>query len=243
MRQDLEAIILKFQGESWKDSHPQEKTIPESVIATFSQVAQTTSSTLLTYDALAGAMPLAGVMPTGGVTPPLNIPVAEGPVTDFIHTDVRKFYQIAQESIAFVRKDLAERIRPTPGGGFSSKVDPESRGMKASFTAIVFSGVFLDAVLHLLLVSRKGVSVARKLDREIYEVKLRALGCEDARILALCKEYRDSRNEIVHEKAYFEDSHRLPPIAQVEAEAAISLIEKVIDFFGIREKLALNPAK
>lgn len=161
---------------------------------------------------------------------------------DSIHTDVRTFYQIAQESIATMRKDAEGRRQPKPNGepGFVISFDPQRRGFKASFIATVFSGVFLEAVLHLLIAGRKGTEAAKKLDRKTYEAKLKALGCRDENILALCKQYADSRREIVHEKAYLDDSFR---IAQVEAEAAITLIEKLIDFFEIREKLALNPAK
>src|SRR5208283_2492385 len=97
------------------------------------------------------------------------------------------------------------------------------------FIVIVFSGVFLDAVLHLLIAGRKGTDAAKKMNDKVYEVKLKYLGCNDASLLAECKRYADSRREIVHEKAYLIEQNRLPPVAQVEAEAAALLIERVID--------------
>ena len=159
-----------------------------------------------------------------------------------MQTSIRYFYQIAQEAIAFVQEDLRARIRPKPDGqpGAGILWDPEQRGFKTSFVAIVFSGMFIEAALHQLIASRKGIEEAKRTDKWTYEKKLGLLGCSDTSLFLLCKEYSAARREIVHEKAYLEDGSLR--IAQREAERAFELVEKIIELFDLRTKLSLPKA-
>ena len=57
------------------------------------------------------------------------------------------------------------------------------------------------------------------------------LGSNDESIMELCKNFRDARREVVHEKAHLDqDSVRA---AQNEAEKAIELVDKVYTYFKL----------
>ena len=160
----------------------------------------------------------------------------------YVHTSIRYFYRIAQEAIAFVRADQKARVRPKPDGQPGSVLiwDPAQRGFKTSFVAIVFSGIFIEAALHQLIASRKGIDEAKRTDKWTYEKKLRLLGCGDESLFEHSKEYTIARREIVHEKAYLDDGNL--HIAQQEAERAFELVEKIVELFDLRTKLSLPEA-
>lgn len=160
----------------------------------------------------------------------------------YVYTSIRYFFSIAQEAIAFVRADQKARFTPRPDGqpGGGIKWDPEQKGFKTSFIAIMFSGTFIEAALHQLIASRNGIEETKRTDKWTYEKKLRLLGCDDASLFAHCKEYSAARREIVHEKAYLEDGNLR--IAQKEADRAFELVEKIIELFDLRIKLSLPQA-
>ncbi len=155
-----------------------------------------------------------------------------------VHTNHIIFYEIAQQSFAAMSKDLDSNRRPKPGGkpGWVVSYDPDRKSFKSALTVIVFSGVWLESLLHLLIVEKEGVGVFKKFDNEKYEVKLKLLGCDDPSIIGLCEHYREVRREIVHEKAHL-NSEKIR-VAQKEAGKAIDLVNKVCAHFKleIREK-------
>ncbi len=153
--------------------------------------------------------------------------------SDFVHTNFRVFYKIAKEAYEAMRNDLDSSRRPRPGGepGWIITYDPDKKSFKNAFITIVFCGVQIEAVLHLLIVKYKGVEVFKKYDAKSYEDKLKLLGCTDKLIMELCERFRKTRREIVHEKAYLNaESFR---IAQKEAETAIELVDKIIAYFKL----------
>ena len=79
-------------------------------------------------------------------------------------TNVRVFYKIAKESYEAMRDDLDSKRRPKPGGGpgWINTFDPDQKSFKDAFITIVFCGVWLEAVLHLLIVKQKGVEVFKE---------------------------------------------------------------------------------
>ena len=153
--------------------------------------------------------------------------------SDYVHTNVRFFYEIAKESYEVMRDDFNSHRRPKPGGepGWILTWDPDHKSFKKAFVTIVFCGVWLEAVLHLLIVKHKGVAVFKKNDYKKYEDKLELLGCTDESIMELCERFRRARKEIVHEKAYLDTESFLA--AQTEAESAIELVEKIIAYFKL----------
>ncbi len=152
----------------------------------------------------------------------------------FIHSNVHIFYKIAQESHTAMTSNLDKHRTPKPDGGFIIKLDPDQKSFKKAFITIVFSGIFLESVLHILIVQRKGVDTYKKYDRKSYEEKLKLLGCNDQRILGQCKHLREVRREIVHEKAYINTDSFL--IAQKEADAAIEVVNNIVSYFDLKIK-------
>jgi len=74
-------------------------------------------------------------------------------------------------------KILIQSRIPKPNGepGWIITYDPEQRSFKNAFITIVFCGVFLEAMLHLLIVERKGFDIFNKYDRKSYKDKLQLL--------------------------------------------------------------------
>jgi len=126
-----------------------------------------------------------------------------------------------------MRDDMAGRVRPKPDGEPGSIItyDPERKSFKNAFVTIVFCGVYLESLLHLLIVKRFGTEIYEQYDRRSYEDKLRLLGCTDEVILEGCRHYRDARRDVVHEKAHMDRNNIR--IAQDEAKLAMALIDKI----------------
>jgi hypothetical protein len=150
----------------------------------------------------------------------------------FLMTNFRLYYEIAKESHESMNYHLETHRRPKQNGedGWILSPDPERKSFKAAFIAIVFSGMFLEALLHLLIVERKGLEVFDEYDWKKYEDKFELLDCKDPEIMKLSKELREARKEIVHEKAHLNrDTFN---VAQINAKNAIILIDKVIAYFN-----------
>lgn len=153
----------------------------------------------------------------------------------FVHTNYQVFYRIAKESYAAMNESTNINRKPKPNGepGYIITLDPEQKNFKHALITIVFCGMFLESILHLLIVKQKGLDTFNEYDRKKYEDKLRLLGCNEQSILDLCKQFRKARKEIVHEKAYINpDSLR---IAQEEANTAVELIDKIVTYFKLEK--------
>lgn len=151
-----------------------------------------------------------------------------------VSTNVSTFYRIAQEAYAEMSVQQALHTRPKPNGesGNILTYDPDQKSFKSAFIALVFSGVCLEALLHLLIVAHKDLQAFKDYDHKTYEDKLELLGCDDEEILKLCKHFRAARREVVHEKAHLDQETWR--VAQREAVAAIDLVNKVFCFFKIK---------
>jgi hypothetical protein len=88
--------------------------------------------------------------------------------------------------------------------------------------AIVFTGIWLEALLHLLIVRDHGEEKFREFDRKPYEEKLRLIGIDNISILEVAARFRIARNELVHEKAHFDTGET--KTAQDEAGNAYHLL-------------------
>jgi hypothetical protein len=136
--------------------------------------------------------------------------MTENNSNSIVHTNINVFYNIAKKAYVAMNEDLNSGREPKPGG------EP----------------VFLESLLHLLIVKRKGLTVFKKYDRsESYEGKLQLLGCNDQSILAKCKHYRNARREVVHEKAHINNEKIL--VAQKEATYAMDLINEILTYFNL----------
>jgi hypothetical protein len=127
---------------------------------------------------------------------------------------------------------LARRPKPNGEPGWVITHDPLQSSFKNSMITLVFCGVCLESLFHLLIVERKGLDVYKKYDRKMFEDKLKLLGWEDESVAKMCRRYVAARKEIVHEKAYEQNKKILT--GQDEAKAAYELLEKVLDHFDIK---------
>ena len=135
----------------------------------------------------------------------------------FIHTNLQVFYHIAEE--AYIAMDEAPKT-----------YDPKQKSFKNAFITIVFCGIFLESLLHLLIVKHKGLEVFKKYDWKSYEDKLQLLGCDDHLILEGCRHYQEARRTVVHEKAHIDKDFR---VAQKEAASAMELIKNIVTYFKL----------
>ena len=122
------------------------------------------------------------------------------------------------------------RKRPKPDGspGFVITPDPEQKSFKQAIVCIAFAGMWFEALVHLVMVDHFGEEVANDWDRRSYRNKFEKLGCKDQEILDQIQRFADSRNDLMHEKAHWNQDHFTT--AQKEAEGAIEFIKIVSEF-------------
>jgi len=88
--------------------------------------------------------------------------------------------------------------------------------------AIVFTGMWLEALMHLLIVQKYGEPKFKEYDFKSYEEKLQLLGCSNQQIIDRATRFRETRKTLVHEKAHFDDGEIQN--AQDEADSAYELL-------------------
>jgi len=120
-----------------------------------------------------------------------------------------------------------ERRRPKEDGSGGNIItyDPTHVSFKQSMIVVVFTGMWLEAVLHLEIVSKQGEEIFKKYDFRSYRDKLVLLGVSDEELLDDVDSFKSTRKELVHEKAFF-DSGEIK-VAQTEAELAHKVMEGV----------------
>lgn len=142
------------------------------------------------------------------------------------------YLTIAEQALTESKRlDETARI-PKPDGhpSFVITYDPEHTSFKQSLIAMVFAGIYLEALLYMVGVGQLGKDEYMKIDRKHYEEKLRALGVTDIETLATCKRFREARNDLVHEKATepLAIDGTAFRIAQREAEIAVSFVRSIV---------------
>ena len=150
-----------------------------------------------------------------------------------IFTNLQVFYKITKEAYVSMNEDIISGRIPKPGGepGWIITYDPDQKCFKNALITIVFCGVWLESLLHLLIVDRKSIEIFKKYDQKSLEDKIQLLGCDDQSIIDLCEHFRKIRREIVHEKAHLDfDKCQM---AEKEAKKAMDLITKVCAHFKI----------
>jgi hypothetical protein len=141
------------------------------------------------------------------------------------------YLTIAVEALkASKRLDEASR-RPKPDGqpGFVVTLDPERKSFKQSLVAIVFAGIYLEALLYIVGVAKFGKGGYEKIDLQHYENRLVALGISDQETLKACKQFREARKDLVHEKAIDPQAvgEATFRAAQREAENAVAFVQSI----------------
>ncbi|PIL12451.1 hypothetical protein P775_28530 [Puniceibacterium antarcticum] len=152
-----------------------------------------------------------------------------------IITNVDIYQQIAEEAFESMEEAFkAIRRRRPDGGGWIFALDPTNRSFKFALVYIAFSGMWLEAKLHLTISERFGKRVAKDIDRKDYEAKLELLGFLDADLRANLEYFRGLRREIMHEKAFL-DSGKIR-YAQDEAHKVKSLMKELMRRFEATEE-------
>lgn len=143
-------------------------------------------------------------------------------MTRSILTNLRTFIAIAKEAQASAEASLQSRQRPKPDGapGLILSPDPEQRSFKDSLIAIVFAGIYLEALLHIEGTARLGTAYN---DFWKYEEKLLNLGAAETLVVG-ARQFRLARNDVIHEKPVALKTQR---VAQDEARRAIAFVEQV----------------
>lgn len=124
-----------------------------------------------------------------------------------IFTNVHIFGAIADEAYERMSEDMAKNVCAMPDGSLGTiKVfDPEQKSFKDALISIVFSCIWLEGLLHFLIVRKFNRKCFEKVDRRLsYGKKLQLLGCVDEHLLAWTGQLQESRRQIVHEKAHLD---------------------------------------
>ena len=123
-----------------------------------------------------------------------------------ILTNVDIYKSIADAAYHNMSEDMGKNVRPRPedSSGAIKTFDPEQTSFKQAMISTFFTCIWLEAILHLLIVDKFGKKCFERVDRKNYEKKLELLGCRDTVLLENVERLRKVRRELVHEKANFE---------------------------------------
>lgn len=141
------------------------------------------------------------------------------------------YLAISEEAQAEAQRLDSSARTPKPDGssGYVIAYDPSHRSYKQSLIAVAFAGIYLEALLYLRGTQLMGDLWLSKFDPKTYEVKLAKLGVTDQSLLLSAKRLRESRKDLVHEKAMPIGDLKTGNLrwAQKEAAVAIAFIRKV----------------
>ena len=149
---------------------------------------------------------------------------------DPIFTNVVVYRELASESLEAAEAffEATRRQKDDGSGGHILTRDPARQSLKHSFIAIAFAGMYIEAALWLYGSRKLGVEKYTPIDLWKLETRLRPLGLEDNDLEAKLKEYRETRKEMVHEKAVPFSQDRTPTrYAQREARKAVEVMLQI----------------
>ena len=153
-----------------------------------------------------------------------------------ITSNIDVYWSIADEAHRAIHTDLEASRSPRPDGepGYVIRWDPDRRSFKNAMIAIVFAGMFLDALLYIALQRRFGRAEALKVDRLPHEERLKILGITDSVVLGRVQEFREARKDLVHEKAVeiADIGGQVMRTAQNSADSAMEVIREIRGLLG-----------
>ena len=114
--------------------------------------------------------------------------------------------------------------------GYIIEYDPNSNSFKQSMIVVVFTGMWLEAILHQEIFSKHGADVFKKYDFKPYRDKLILLGITDTQLLENVDSFKSTRKKLVHEKALFDIGEI--KVAQKEAELAYKIMIEISHALG-----------
>jgi hypothetical protein len=106
-------------------------------------------------------------------------------MSGFISTNVSIYKAIAVEAYESMQTLIESGRRPKENGssGWILQFDPAQRSFKQAMIVIVFTGMWLEALLHLLIIREHGEDKFRELDFKSYKEKLQFMGCSEPFVL------------------------------------------------------------
>lgn len=153
-----------------------------------------------------------------------------------IISNIDVYWSIADEAHHEMRADLeaSRSLKPDGELGYIILWDPDRRSFKNAMVAIVFAGMFLDALLYIALQSRLGRVEALTVDRLPHEERLKILGITDSVVLGRVQEFREARKDLVHEKAVeiTEIGGQAIRAVQSSVDSAMELIREIRGLLG-----------
>jgi hypothetical protein len=147
-------------------------------------------------------------------------------------TNVEVYRTIADEAYKKMVQSVEAGRRPKADGtaGWIVTYDPDQTSFKQAMISLVFTAMWIEALMHLLIVKAYGKDKFKEYDFKSYEEKLTMLGCTDEKLLNSVYRFRKTRKALVHEKAHFDDGEIR--WAQKEAENAHGLIAAIYARFS-----------
>jgi hypothetical protein len=145
-------------------------------------------------------------------------------------TNLATYKAIAEEAYTqMVKANESSRTPRSDGAGWIIRYDPEQASFKSAMIVVVFTGMWLEALMHMLIMREHGEAKYHEYDRKSYEQKLQVLGVMDKTLLSKVERFRLTRKELVHEKAYFDQA--AIKTAQKEAQIAHEVMSEIDGLF------------
>jgi hypothetical protein len=137
-----------------------------------------------------------------------------------IVTNVDIYKAVADEAYdeMVLLAEAGRRPKPDRNAGWILTYDPTHASFKKAMISLIFTGMWLEALMHLLIIRKFGETKFKEYDFKVYEEKLKLLGITDEALLGSVSRFRAIRKALVHEKAHFDDGEI--KTAQSEAENA-----------------------
>jgi hypothetical protein len=160
-------------------------------------------------------------------------------MAELLFTNVSTYKAIATEAFETMQELIESGRRPKEDGSLDwiLQFDPNQKSFQQAMIAIVFSGMWLEALLHLIIVRDHGEEKFREFDFKSYEEKRRLVGIDDTSILEAAARFRRARKELVHEKAYFDTGET--KTAQDESRNAYQLLLAIDSALQVRSIIEL----
>lgn len=117
-------------------------------------------------------------------------------------TNVETYYEMAEE--AYKAMSEALQTRRTISADHKTMTVDGAKSQLASrqaFIVIAFCAIHFEALVYILALEKVGTTEALKVDRKLYEERLRALGCPHQALIDQAKRLREIRKDMIHEKA------------------------------------------
>jgi hypothetical protein len=149
-----------------------------------------------------------------------------------VFTNIAIYKAIAEEAYQKMLQLMETGRRPKTDGsvGWITTYDPNQNSFKQSMISIVFTGMWFEALMHLLIVKKYGNDKFKEYDFKSYEEKLQLLGCTEKELLERVSRFRNTRKYLVHEKAHLDNGEIKK--AQDEAENAHEMLVAIHKLFS-----------